>query len=132
EYWFICFILYDYHVLQLGWENWMRYLNSVYIKRISSWGRFVGIASMLYGLIFIIVGFMETLLYSIPGMVSILLGKLLFDIGQEAKKALKSEEESIRAAQQIIKKYGVYLLCFGVLVILSILSVVAFILLLNF
>lgn len=110
----------------------MRYLNSVYIRRISVWGKFVGIASMLYGLIFIIVGFMETLLYSIPGMVSILLGKLLFDIGQEAKKALKSEEESIRAAQQIIKKYGVYLLCFGVLVILSILSVVAFFLLLNF
>lgn len=107
----------------------MRYLNPVHIKRISVWGRVIGLSSMLYGLIFIIVGFMESLLYSIPGIVSILIGKLLFDVGQESKKALKSEEETIHAVKQIIKKYGFLLLCLGVVVILSILAVAAFFLL---
>lgn len=81
---------------------------------------------MLYGLIFIIGGFMESLLYGIPGIASILIGKLLFDVGQESKKALKYEEEEMHAAQQIIKKYGLLLLCLGVLVILSILTVATF------
>ncbi len=109
----------------------MRYLNPVYIKRISVWGRIIGIASVLYGLIFMIVGFMESLLYSIPGIVSILIGKLLFDVGHESKRALKSEEEAIHVAQQIIKRYGLLLLCLGVLVILSILTVAAFFLLIR-
>lgn len=107
----------------------MRSLNPVYIKRISVWGRVIGFASMLHGLIIIIVGLMESFLYSIPGIVSILIGTLLFYVGQESKKALKSEEETIHAVQQIIKKYGFLLLCLGVLVILSILTVVAFFLL---
>lgn len=84
---------------------------------------------MLYGLIFMIVGFMESLLYSIPGIASILIGKLLFDVGQESKRSLKSEEEALHAAQQIIKKYSLLLLCVGVLVILSILTLAMFFLL---
>lgn len=107
----------------------MRYLNPVYIKRISIWGRIIGIISILYGLIFMIVGFIESLLYSIPGIASILIGKLLFDVGQESKKALKYEKEEMYAAQQIIKKYGLLLLCLGVLIILSILTVATFFLL---
>ena len=109
----------------------MKYLNPIYIKRISIWGRLVGLASMMYGAIITIFSFVDSLLYSIPGLLSIFMGKLLFDIGQEAKNALKSEEETVAVAEKMIKKYGLYLMVIGGVMVLSIIVLAVFFLMIR-
>lgn len=104
----------------------MEYLNPVHLKRIRVWGKVIGIISMLYGTIFIVLSFILMFVYAFPGLISILIGILFFNLGQTSKRALKSEEKSIHVAEQIAKKYGLLLFCIGILIIISILALVIF------
>lgn len=104
----------------------MKYIGVNDIKRIKTWGRLIGIGSMLYGLVSIVLSFYTSLWYVIPAILSIFIGKLLYDIGHEAKKVLKSEEQSVSIFQPVLKKYSTFLFAFSIIIIVTIASYLAF------
>src|SRR5699024_1253747 len=82
---------YDYYV-----GDGLIVLHSNYLKRFSIWGRVVGIITAIYGIIVIAIAFFTYYIFIISGLVSIWLGKLVFNIGREAKKVLQKEETPIQ------------------------------------
>lgn len=105
----------------------MRFINIGYIKRIQITSKIIGLGSILYGVISIILSFFTSFIYIISALISILIGKLLYDIGHEASLVLKSDEESISLIQPIIHKYGKFLITLGFVIIFTILCYIVFI-----
>lgn len=104
----------------------MRFLEVAYIKRIKIWGKVIGIGTILYGIISIILSFFTSFIYIIPALVSILIGKLFYDIGHEANLVLQSDDESISLVQPILHKYSKFLITLGIVIIFTIFCYVAF------
>lgn len=105
----------------------MEYDHTTYLRRISLWGKMVGSMTLIYGIVAIIVGMLTYYVHIIPGLVSIFLGKLLFDMGREAKKALQSTEEGENAVGKVIRSYSVFIACLGILILITIVCYIAFI-----
>lgn len=99
-----------------------------YVQRIKTWGKIIGVVTILYGVISIILSFFTLLLYIIPGLVSIFIGKLLYDVGHQASLVMQSDDESISLAQvqPILHKYSKLLMTLGIVIIFTILCYVTF------
>lgn len=104
----------------------MKYIGVNDIKRIKTWGRLIGIGSMLYGVVSIVLSFYTSFWYVIPAILSIFIGKLLFDIGHEAKKVQQADGESIGIVQPVLKKYSTFLFAFSIIIIVTLASYLAF------
>lgn len=99
-------------------------LHSNYLKRISIWGRVVGIITAIYGIIVIAIAFFTYYIFIISGLVSIWLGKLVFNIGREAKKVLQKEETpiQIKDVKAVFNKYTYFLFILSLLIAITVLS----------
>lgn len=99
-------------------------LNSNYLKRISFWGRIIGIIAAIYGLTAITIAFYTYYSFIISGLVSLWLGKLIFNIGGEAKKVLQTEDTSIhiKDAKGVFNKYTYFLFILSLLIAITVLS----------
>lgn len=98
-------------------------LNSNYLKRISIWGRIVGIITATYGFIVIFFALFTYYVFILSGLVSIWLGKIIFNIGLEAKKVLHTEEESIQMndIETLLHKYSYFLFILSLLIVITVL-----------
>lgn len=81
---------------------------------------------MLYGVTSIVFSFSTSLFYVIPGLVSIFIGKLLVDVGLAAKKAFQSDDDTLGIVQPVIHTYGRFLFVFGIVIVGTIASYLAF------
>jgi|SRR5699024_1660475 len=91
----------------------MKHITKKYIMRISIWGRLVGILLTLYGLISIVMGFFTSIKYGMTGILTMILGVILFDVGREGKKLLRLEDADGRVLEGLVKKYSLYLVVFS-------------------
>lgn len=98
----------------------MRHITKTYLKRIGLWGRFVGVLLTLYGLTSIVTSYLTSITYIFTGILTIILGVILFDIGREGKKLFQSEETDGRILEGLFKKYSLYLSVFGGYIIVAI------------
>jgi hypothetical protein len=87
------------------------------MKRIAFWGRFMGIVTMIFGVISAIGGLFCFVVGAIPGILSIITGYFIFKSGSEAALYLNSpEEERITG---ILDYYSKYLFLQGILLIIA-------------
>src|SRR5699024_5732213 len=96
-------------------------LNPNYLKRISIWGRIVGIIIATYGLLIILIAFFTYYVLILSGLVSVWLGKLIFNIGLEAKRVLQSEENSIQIKdiEILFRRYKYFLFILSLLIVIA-------------
>lgn len=87
------------------------------IKRISTWGKIVGIISMIFGILSALGGLFLFIVGAIPGLISTYLGYLIYKTGRAAGEYL--EQESDEAIVEMLEAYSKYLLVSGILVIIS-------------
>lgn len=104
----------------------MPQISMTYVKRIHVLGKIVGIMLMLYGGASVIFGFLSTLVFILPGIITLFLGVLLFRIGQEAKKVLRTDDQLIYGVHRIFHTYSLYLMILGILAIITILFYIGF------
>ena len=78
---------------------------------------------MLSGVVMIFQGFSYSLIAPLPGIIPIILGHLLFNSGDKAKRLYikKYEEHQIDDMEELLKNYGWYLLVVCILTIIVIL-----------
>ncbi|QDI90908.1 hypothetical protein EPH95_06720 [Salicibibacter halophilus] len=92
--------------------------NKIPLKRISRWGQFVGIITIIIGSISAIVGLFDFIIGAIPGVISIILGYLIFRTGRAAKYIATSEDVTMTYLNELLDKYGKMLLISGIMAIL--------------
>jgi|HigsolmetaAR206D_1030411.scaffolds.fasta_scaffold00003_28 hypothetical protein len=87
------------------------------MKRISLWGRVIGIVTMITGGLSALVGLFALVIGAIPGIVSVYMGYLIYKTGRSAKEYL--ENQSSNAIEDLLKSYSTQLLTSGILLIIS-------------
>lgn len=97
-------------------------MNSLIFKRISTWGKFVGILTMIVGGLSALSGLPFFLIGAIPGLIVAWLGYVVFKSGQEASAFLTDHnevhiEELLNAYGKLLKFYGLYTVIMFVLAI---------------
>ena len=93
---------------------------------IKRWGRIIGIGLILYGVISIIYSFFTSFAFIIPAIISIFIGKLLYDIGHEANRVVQSGEDSLSMIQVLLHKYLRFLVTVGIVIGVTIVSYITF------
>jgi len=92
-------------------------MNEQTFKRISTWGRALGIFMMITGGISALFGLTFFVIGSIPGLITAYLGYLVYKTGKSAKSFIqKQDEESLNT---LLEGYAKYLLVNGILLIVS-------------
>jgi len=109
----------------------MKYLEISDLKRIRSWAKIIGVGTLLYGVISIIMSFFTSFMQLIPAIISIFIGKLLYDIGHEAGKVLNLDDESISFVEPILQKYSRFLTIIGIVMIITICAFIIFFIIVN-
>ena len=82
------------------------------IKRIATWGKFVGIITMIFGILSAIMGIFAFVIGAIPGLFMAWIGYLMYKTGQESAKFLESPSEEY--AEGILDIYGKLLKYYGI------------------
>lgn len=88
-------------------------MNSLTFKRISTWGKFVGISTMILGAISAISGLVFFIVGAIPGVLMTWLGYMIYKSSQEADAFMEDHnevhvEELLNAYGRLLKFYGIY------------------------
>lgn len=99
-------------------------LNPTSLKRISTWGKILGVLMMIFGGIYALLGLFAFIVGAIPGLVSAFMGYLLFKSGQAAEQFLQNQTE--QALSDLIDNYAKFLLIQGILMIVSVVIVVLY------
>lgn len=87
------------------------------IKRVSTWGKILGITTVISGIFNAIIGLIFFIFGAVPGIISIYLGYQIYKTGRAAGEYLTFEnEDSILA---LLESYSKYLIVSGVLMLIS-------------
>lgn len=93
-------------------------MNEKTMKRISSWGRVLGVIMMITGALSALSGLLFFVVGAIPGAFSAFMGYLIFKTGKSAQQFLETEsEESI---YELLDEYAKYLFVQGILLIVTV------------
>ncbi|MTT32395.1 hypothetical protein GMB86_10295 [Terrilactibacillus sp. BCM23-1] len=106
----------------------MNHLKS--LQRISFWGRFTGIVTIVFGSFAALGGLFALIIGAIPGIIQIILGVYLFKTGTEAKYAIEDNETSDESLHRLLNNYSKYLLIQGIFTII-VLAFVALMIILS-
>lgn len=93
-------------------------MNEQTIKRISTWGKFLGILFMIVGGISAVLGLFAFVVGAIPGVLTIIMGYFIFSTGRHASDYLENNSEA--SLDGLLGAYGNYLLLTGILAIIYI------------
>lgn len=88
-------------------------MNPQTIKRIATWGKFVGILTIISGALSAVSGLFLFVVGAIPGVIVAWLGYLVYKTGEEASKFLHTQEEGhietvLDMYGKLLKFYGIY------------------------
>ncbi len=89
------------------------------IARIATWGKISGILTIIFGALSAIGGLFAYVVGAIPGIIQIILGYFLFQIGKEAA-SLKVNMEDEQAQLKVFDYLGKYVFWYGIMIIASI------------
>src|SRR5690625_3985829 len=92
-------------------------VNETFLRRISFWGRFLGFVTGVFGAIVGLYGLFTSVIGVIPGIMTIVLSRYLFNTGFQAKKVLESDRKDFHALDLLFQNFSRYLLLNGILVI---------------
>lgn len=91
------------------------------LKRVSKYGKIMGILMMISGGISALTAIM-TVIGAIPGALTVWVGYLLFQSGKQADEYLKTA--AVESKEQIVKSFSTFLYVQGILSIVSIALIV--------
>lgn len=100
------------------------------IRRIATWGKFVGIITMIFGILSAIMGIFAFVVGAIPGVLTAWFGYLVYKTGQESAKCLVAPSEDyaegiLDTYGKLLKYYGIYfIVCLAVGFLIGVLTVV--------
>lgn len=97
----------------------MEYLERDNLKRIATWGKVVGVTSIIFGVLSIILSLVVDPAGIASGIVSVITGYLFYQTGQEASKIISSDDLTAGNVNELLSKYGKLLLIMGILTIIS-------------
>ena len=101
-------------------------INETFLRRISFWGRFLGFVTGIFGSIVALYGLFTSLIGAIPGLITILFSRYLFNVGFQAKKVLESDRKDFHALDLLFNYFSKYLLLNGILVSIVLLFYIIF------
>jgi len=110
----------------------MEEVNKSPLKRISTWGQFMGILTIVSGSISAIIGLFNFIIGAIPGVITIIIGYFIFRTGREAKFIADSDDFKVANLNELLDKYGKVLLISGILGIIFVILVLLSLLILLF
>ncbi len=99
-------------------------MNVKTMKRISTWGKVLGVVMMIFGGIYAILGLFAFVVGAIPGAVTSYMGYLIFKTGKAAQNFIESQSEESIA--NLLDGYAKFLLTHGILLIVSLVILVLF------
>lgn len=101
-------------------------MNKQTMKRISTWGKVLGIISMISGGISAVIGMFAFVIGAIPGVITVIIGYYLYKTGKSAAEYLLSEDES--SIENLLESYAKYLFIQGILLIVGLALVILMVL----
>lgn len=104
-------------------------MNPESLKRISTWGKILGILMMIAGGLSALSGIFAFVIGAIPGLVTTFMGYLLFKTGKDAQEFLESQSEESIAS--LLDNYAKYLFLNGILLIITLVLVITMVLVLG-
>ena len=93
-------------------------MNPQSLKRISTWGKILGILMMIAGGLSALSGLFAFVVGAIPGLVTVFMGYLLFKTGKDAQNFLETQSEEDIAS--LLDNYAKYLFVNGILLIVTV------------
>lgn len=96
------------------------------IGRISTWGKVTGIFNIIAGALSAIGGLFAYVVGAIPGVITLILGVFLYQIGKQASN-LKVNMEDEQSQLELFDYLGKYLFLYGILIIVSLIIGIIFI-----
>ncbi|MFD1453424.1 hypothetical protein [Oceanobacillus sojae] len=102
----------------------MEYLERNNLKRIAKWGKLVGVTSIIFSSLSIIVSFFGSLGGIIGGVTGIITGYLFYQTGVEASNIISSDDLTAGNVNELLNKYGNLLLIMGILTIISLVLII--------
>ncbi|GIO23277.1 DUF5362 family protein [Oceanobacillus sp. J11TS1] len=102
----------------------MEYLDRENLKRISTWGKVVGITSIIMGVLSIIISLVFSPAGIVSGVISIITGYLFYQTGTEASGIISSDDFTAGNVNVLLNKYGKLLLIMGILTIISLIVLI--------
>ncbi len=97
-------------------------MNEIVMKRIAFWGRFIGIVTMILGVLSALGGLFAFVIGAIPGVISVITGYFLYKSGSEAAMHLQSSDKD--RIDDVLEFYSKYLLIQGILLIIAIVMII--------
>ncbi|GGP15052.1 DUF5362 family protein [Oceanobacillus neutriphilus] len=102
----------------------MEYIEKDNLKRIATWGKLVGITSIIFSSLTIIAIFFWSLGGVIGGVTGIITGYLFYQTGVEASNIIDSDDLTAGNVNELLNKYGNLLLIMGILTIISLVLII--------
>lgn len=93
-------------------------MNPITMKRISQWGKFTGILTMIWGALTAVSGLPLLLIGAIPGLLITWFGYIVYKTAENASKYQHDNKEE--HIEDILDSYGKLLKFFGIYTIVSI------------
>lgn len=101
-------------------------MNEQTMKRISTWGKILGIIMMIFGGLSALSGLFAAIIGAIPGIVTVFMGYLIYKTGKDAQEFLESQSQE--AISSLLDNYAKYLLVNGILLILTLAVIIVMLL----
>lgn len=93
-------------------------MDQTVLKRISSWGKFVGILMIIVGVLTAISGLFAFIVGAIPGVIMIIMAVYIYKSAKSADEYLHAEDGE--ALYRLLDYYGRFLLLSGIIYIIYI------------
>lgn len=96
-------------------------MDKVQLQRLTNWTGFVGVISIIFGIISAISGLFLYIIGAIPGIITIILGVKLLNVKNTGKALLFAPEGQDNTAKinELFSNLGVYFKIQGILIIIS-------------
>lgn len=88
------------------------------MKRISTWGKILGIGTMVAGGVSALFGLFAMIIGAIPGLVTAVLGYFIYQTGKSAGEYLETQNDG--AIASILNSYSKYVYLSGLMFIVSV------------
>ena len=92
-------------------------MNPKTIERIAKWGKFLGIFTMIMGVLSAVSGLFAFVVGAIPGLLTAWFGYLIYKTGEDASKFLHNHKEE--HVENVLDMYGKLLKFFSIYMIVS-------------